>query len=192
MKNVIFTSIILLGLIYFSSCKGDGTCPDNSYEYYKTTEMIEGTGKLQEPIDCNEILSGLAAAENEVISYSKLSLSIYFNTTFVSGYPECASREIIDTIKNLIITSDNDYNSQYKKGDTLNDILTLKYFTNGNEVNCSSLISYLENNAKCRFNFYFFFNMAPDTTLLHTFNIFYEENNGTAYQASFTPIYLEP
>lgn len=195
MKKIIILTIIVFQLLYLNSCKPDGTCPGNPYEHYKTTEMIIATSKYENSANCNEKTSGLPVIENESIKYSKLILTIYFKIDLVSEYYyyECANPEIIDTIRNLIITSNNDYNDQYKKGDTLNNIIKLNYFIYGSYYgSCLPLSDYLNNDSKCRFGFDFFFTEPPQESTLQKFHIYYEENNGTVYQADFTAIYLEP
>ena len=196
MKKIIILTITVFGLFYLSSCcLNPGTCPGGETIYYKTKSMTAYLSKSDNEVNCeSSIGSKYFLHESDTVYYSNMHFYINFQTTWVEGDQNCAmDEEITDTIKTIIVTSNNDYNSDFSAGEPLNEIIKLKkigYYSEA--VSCTPLDEYLINNKECMWHMSLFFTTPPDTTRLHKFHLYYEETDGTVYEADFTPVYIKP
>lgn len=90
--------------------------------------------------------------------------------------------KIIDSTKNIIITTNKDYNNQFKKGDTINSIVSLIYYEgNQGEQICTPIMldDYLANKTSLKSNYTFFFTAKPNASKNINFTFYIKSNNKT-------------
>jgi hypothetical protein len=122
--------------------------------------------------------------------YNRVCLCINFNLEYIT-YSPCPA-EMLGNIENISISSNNDYNQNYKSGISLNKIikLTTYDFKNGQTKTQEMLNDFLAKNPTSVISIYFYFTEPPDSTRLHSLTIVYKEHDGTAYNLKTYPIYI--
>ena len=190
MKTIIPIFIIIVSILCFYTCNNNSPC----YTYHRTTHMLASADKLIKNVRCLESISSKPASKYDTISYSELCLTMLFGIEHTGGHLDCGRDRITGLVKSIIVTSDNNYNQQYKKGDTLNNIIKMKFLdiARGGQHECLKHIQeFLDTKPICnQFTSLLFFE-KPDSIRLHKFHIYYEESNGAVYQSDLLPVYIK-
>ncbi len=170
--------------------------PCDNILFYKTVGMESSIYKMSDSVSCSEDKNIELLSSQNSSQYNKTYINLMFKDDDISG-DHCKIAKLVNNIKNIVITSNNDYNQYYKKDSILNNIFIIKYFdgemSNIRNIQCPvALISYFNKTPECAYKIYLYFNQAPDSIRPHQFTINYEESDGTIYQASTNPIYITP
>ena len=180
MKKVIILLLIIgIGILTLTSC-------EDCTEIYKTT------GMNVRPV--NDSLKA-AVDTNATVSYENLYFSIVFDYDF-EHFCEGLSTEtqFSSTIESFIITSNQEYNSNFPAGVPLNDIIDISYSEMGGFgfEEPLPLDEYLEDVSNCQPYMKLYVTEPPDTTTAHRFTLSYAEENGQNYQFTTHPFYITP
>ena len=113
MKNIISTIIITVFLLA-TACNRN--IPNNSGDdsIFKLTDMKITARKNDSVNSCNttEYVSSQSLNTNDSCKYNKFHIHFYFEREFIEG-GEVGRPLTKDTIKNIVIISNNDYNENY-------------------------------------------------------------------------------
>ncbi len=192
MKQLLF---IVLTVILINSCekpKGDEECTWTK----EIVNMNTGICKMKTQTSYENTYGSCIALDSlDSCVYNLLEIGMSFETIYLTQ-SHCSSPKdsIVGKIEDIIVICKNDYNTSYKKDDTLNSILKVIY-TNPNGVNTTVpvlLNDYLQGNPICSNGISLFLTQSPDSTSLQSFKIIYKETDGTIYTDSTNIIYLEP
>ncbi len=189
MKKIILTTLVLAFLA--SSCskpKGNESCVWET----QTTGMICGICKMSQPNEykqykCNNLDS------LDTCKYNLFMLSTYFNLKHLP-HEVCSNPtdSIVGTIEKIFIVCNNNYNQNFKEGDTLNPIIKVVYqkYLSGFTETPIMLNDYLNSNPICTGYINFLLDQPPDTTSIQSFKIIYQESTGSKYECETVPVYI--
>jgi hypothetical protein len=191
MKTKINLLIILISVVIIltNSCRRPYECCIWEKE---TTSMNVNVGKMNSEISYQNTTS---LDSLDTCKYNLFRINMSFNTKYLP-YETCSCPEdsIVGKIESILIICNNDYNSSFKSGDTINSMISCIYQKeNGIYLEEPILINdYLQSYPNCNLRINLFLNQPTDTTCLQSFTIYYKETDGTIFSATTKPIYVTP
>ncbi len=179
-----YLSVIIL--IFCTSILFLASCED-------CTEIYKTTGMNVRPV--NDSLKA-AVDTNATVSYENLLIYIVFDWDYEHFCPDGTEKEkrFSSSIESFTITSNQEYNSNFQAGESLNSIIEISHSILGGfgYLEVFPLIEYLETDGNCHMKFRLYLTEPPDTTRQHQFTINYTEENGQNYQFTTHPFYITP
>ncbi len=174
--------IIISAVLLFDSCRKPEVLYCNPI--YKTTGMKSSVYKNEDTINYDE--GKIWLNENDTCSYNILFYGIYFDAKIINNQCPDGKWSFVNTIKEISITLNNNYNSDYNANDTINDILYLK----NNDISLNDFILSAPTCSFGRIDIKLI--EPPDSLRLNSFNIKYMESDSTIYEITTMPIYILP
>ncbi|MCF6364736.1 MAG: hypothetical protein L3J35_00890 [Bacteroidales bacterium] len=186
--NIPITTFLIISVLF--SCKRVVKCEKKNMvieDLYSFT-----TAKLIKPAECTN--QGLSTTQLTALDSSESKLFSVYVMFLVRGMEvPCKEYILVDTFKNIEITSSNDFNENYKKGESLNDIFNIFIYNDNEEEICcpTSLNQLLYYNFLFQIRFHLLLNEIPDSTRLHEFTVKIELQDTTFINKTLS-IYITP
>ena len=187
MKNKILLATAILTIIsFFWTCLPSVPCSD----HFKTTGIRSIT--LSEIKDVETFVNReqdtqIWLNEDDTATYDKLCTDIRFN--YEGGGTSCANEKREEIIKINVIANE-DYNSNYHKGDTLNDIIYIKRSYGAWKL--YNLNDFFNKEQPISNDIFLFLNKAPDGIIKNSFKIEYFGSGNVCHTKTTKQIYIKP
>ena len=190
--NIFPVAIFLFILNFEYSCSTNTV--GNNYEIAEITNFIitARNNLVENNCEMNEQSNKLN--KYDTCRYNKYLIYIGLELNIIKNHGGLYGVKIADSLKELLVISNNDYNENYKKGDTLNNIITI-YNEAGSAFNDNGFCELLPNFIKKTQNFgscILFFTEPPEIKRLHRFTIQYKAYNRKLFSDTTVSVYIKP
>ena len=194
--GIIFISNLMINI--FQSCK---PCNPGSIDYrikglYGEALVINGTY-----INGSDTLyNTYNYVPGETINYDSLIIrilntntnalnkSIRINSFGINSAYACSPGELFDEIKNIIITSSEDYNGSYPKGSDLRNIILARLNIKVSGISIDNFLKQYQHSGSQLGDISFTFSAPPDQTRNHDITVKYILADGREFQATVVDI----
>jgi hypothetical protein len=177
--------LYLLTLIPFVlfTCK-DWNLPDHSTWIFSGIKFH--TAKLYANDSCsNSILQNTFLNLYDTCNFDLFVINTEFELDCIDGNP-MVSPDIVDSIKNIEITSSEDYNENNNSGKIINEVFDVHTWGNCRQ----DLNNYLEKNNSIPYSVQFLLKTPPDSSSVHEFIVkFYLQD--TFFVATSSPVFIQ-
>ncbi|MCD4791632.1 MAG: hypothetical protein K8R54_00235 [Bacteroidales bacterium] len=194
LNRILFSFVVIL----FSTSCDDHIINRDEDRIYKLTDMKAYVVENSHINTCESDDTTQAINNNEYCKYDKFMIVLNFEKEFVEG-GDIGESITEDTIKNIVIISNNDYNENFLKRDTLNDIINIKIHGTATDneappiIYCNNINNYILSKPKAILGgIRLYFTESPLDERLHKFIVSYEEFSGSKFIDTTKAVYIQP